>query len=757
MHKILSIIVFALLYSNGLSAQNYSIKGKTLNETASISGVVIKIKELSKATISGQSGEFKFDGIPKGNYTLGISYIGFISQEIKVTLKDEDLDIGTLKLKEDFLELEQVVITATRNEVLRKDAPIICNILGDKILKATQSITLSEGLSFQPALRIENNCQNCGFNGLRMNGLESAYSQVLIDGRPIFNSLQGVYGLEQIPSNMIERVEIVRSGGSALYGSSAVAGTVNVITKEPKKNSYYLTTNQSLINGEASDRTFMAGTDVVNENRTTGLTLNGFNRNRDHWDTNGDGFSEVGELNATSFSLKAYYKPTDLSKLTITSYNIYEYRRGGNLFELPFHETDITESTTHNILNGGVTYEQYTKNEKHKFSLYINAQNLNRDSYYGGGRDPKAYGNSEDNSLVSGIQYSGKLGEFAGGSHTLVSGMEYNHNNLKDNAPSYNRFIDQTANQIGYYLQDVWEIGSKFNVLLGGRIDNHSLVGEPILSPRANVLYKINPEIQFRVGYAKGFRAPQVFDEDLHITQVGGGGTVVTNANKLTPEYSNAYSSSIDFNKYSKDWALGVTIDGFYTQLTNVFILEELGTNSNGDILIERRNGEGATVAGITINPKLQYKDKLSFQLGLTIQKSMYNNPVQWSETVYNDSKNFFKTPNNYGFYVLSWTAAKNFIIDLSGVYTGSMEAQHYAGYITEDVLETTPSFFENNFKLEFSFNLKEYINITLNTGIQNFTNAFQNDFDMGKNRDSAYIYGPGRPRTYFFGFNLNF
>jgi outer membrane receptor for ferrienterochelin and colicins len=757
MHKIISVIVFKLLFSNVLLAQNHSIKGKTSDEITSIVNVNIKIKELLRETTSGQSGEFKFNGIPKGNYTLGISSVGFISQEIKVSLNNEDLDIGTIKLKEDFLELEQVVITATRNEVLRKDAPIICNILGDKILKATQSITLSEGLSFQPALRIENNCQNCGFNGLRMNGLESAYSQVLIDGRPIFNSLQGVYGLEQIPVNMIERVEIVRSGGSALYGSSAVAGTVNVITKEPKKNSYYVTTNQSLINGEASDRTFMAGTDVVHENRTTGLTLNGFNRNREHWDSNGDGFSEIGELKATSFSLKAYYKPSDLSKLTISSYNIYEYRRGGNLFELPFHETDITESTTHNILNGGVTYEQYTKNEKHKFSFYVNAQNLQRDSYYGGGQDLNAYGNSEDNSLVSGIQYSGKLGDFAGGSHTLVSGIEYNHNNLKDNAPSYNRYIDQAANQIGYYLQDVWEIGSKFNVLLGGRIDNHSLVGEPILSPRANVLYKINPDLQFRIGYAKGFRAAQVFDEDLHITQVGGGGTVVTNADNLTPEYSNAYSSSIDFNKYSEDWALGITIDGFYTQLTDVFILEETGTNSNGDILLERRNGEGATVAGITINPKLQYKDKLSFQFGLTLQKSLYDTPVQWSETVYNNSKNFFRTPNNYGFYVLSWTAAKNFIIDLSGVYTGSMEAQHYEGYINEDVLETTPTFFENNFKLEYNFYIKEEISITLNTGIQNYTNAYQNDFDLGENRDSAYIYGPGRPRTYFFGFNLKF
>jgi outer membrane receptor for ferrienterochelin and colicins len=271
MSKFISFIALAVLFSTYTIAQTKVIKGQVFTDKAAKAGVFIKIKELSKGTVSGPLGEFKLTGIPEGNYSLEVSYVGFITQEIKVTVRTEDLDLGNIKLQEDFLELEQVVITATRSEVRRKDAPIVCNILTDKILKATQSITLSEGLSFQPALRIENNCQNCGFNGLRMNGLESAYSQVLIDGRPIFNSLQGVYGLEQIPANMIERVEIVRSGGSALYGSSAVAGTVNVITKEPKNNSFYLNSNQSLIDGQASDRTFMAGTDIVNENKTTGL------------------------------------------------------------------------------------------------------------------------------------------------------------------------------------------------------------------------------------------------------------------------------------------------------------------------------------------------------------------------------------------------------------------------------------------------------------------------------------------------------
>ncbi len=757
MSKIVAIFVFFLFASGSFHAQTFSISGTIVDNNEPIIGATVILTETNQGAITDLDGSFSIENVKPGDYTLKVSYISYLSQIKEVTVTNSDVKLEDIVLQVDFFNMEQVVVTATRNEILRKDAPIVCNVIDNRLFEATQSVVLAEGLSFQPALRVENNCQNCGFNGLRMNGLEGAYSQILIDGRPIYNSLQGVYGLEQIPANMIERVEVVRSGGSALYGSSAVAGTVNIITKEPTKNASYLKTNQALINGTAADRTYMIGTDFVSDDKKTGVTLSGFHRNRDFYDANDDGYSEMGHLKATSFAMKAFYKPTELSKITFNGFNIYEFRRGGNKFDRPLHESDIAESTTHNILNGGLTYEQFTKNKKHKFSTYLNYQHLDRDSYYGAEGDVNAYGNSEDKSFVGGFQYTSKLGKFAGGEHTLVTGFEYNRNNLKDNAPSYNRFIDQTAEQVGVYLQDVWGIGKKFNVLLGGRFDKHNLVGEPVLSPRANVLYKITRDLQFRLGYARGFRSPQVFDEDLHITQVGGEGTVITNANNLTPEYSNAFSTSLDFNKHKGDWLLGITLDGFYTQLTNVFILEEQGVEGNGDLLLERRNGSGATVAGITINPKVQYKNKLSLQFGITLQNSEYDDPVQWSETVANSSNRFFRTPDQYGFYVFSWDLLKSLTLNLSGVYTGSMIAQHYAGHIEEDVLETTPSFFENNFKIDFSPKLKSKLDIAFNAGIQNYTNAFQSDFDLGIDRDAGYVYGPGRPRTFFLGMSIQF
>ena len=136
-----------------------------------------------------------------------------------------------------MISLEGVVVSANRNETKRRLAPTLVKVLSPTVFEKTNSTTLAQGLVFQPGVRVENDCQNCGYSQVRINGMEGKYTQILIDSRPIFSALAGVYGLEQIPANMIERVEVIRGGGSALFGSSAIAGTINIITKEPIRNS----------------------------------------------------------------------------------------------------------------------------------------------------------------------------------------------------------------------------------------------------------------------------------------------------------------------------------------------------------------------------------------------------------------------------------------------------------------------------------------------------------------------------------------
>src|SRR5690606_1245661 len=170
----------------------------------------------------------------------------------------------------DNLSLNEVVVSATRYGVDRKKAPVIVNVISPKIFNATQSVSMSESLNFQPGVRVETNCQNCGFTQVRLNGLEGAYSQILINSRPVFSALSSVYGLDQIPTSMIDRIEVVRSGGSALFGSNAIAGTINVITKDPVENDWQVSTNTALINGEKLDNTLNFNASIVAEDLSNG-------------------------------------------------------------------------------------------------------------------------------------------------------------------------------------------------------------------------------------------------------------------------------------------------------------------------------------------------------------------------------------------------------------------------------------------------------------------------------------------------------
>ena len=196
-------------------------------------------------------------------------------------------------------------------------APSLVNVLDSKVFETTHATSLADGLNFQPGVRVENNCQNCGFQQVRINGLEGPYTQILVDSRPIFSALTGVYGLEQIPANMIERVEVMRGGGSALFGSSAIAGT---ITKEPMRNSAQIAHSLTMIGGSRPDNNTTVNASLVTDDHKAGIYLFGQGRHRASYDHDGDGYSELGKLEAKTLGFRSYLKTSNYSKLsTITS------------------------------------------------------------------------------------------------------------------------------------------------------------------------------------------------------------------------------------------------------------------------------------------------------------------------------------------------------------------------------------------------------------------------------------------------------
>ena len=199
--------------------------------------VNISIKGTTIGTSTNGNGHYFLEHLPVGKHIVIVSFVGYKTIEQEVFLKANNSVEINFMLEENSIMTKDVVVSANRHEVDRKEAATVVNVLTPRTFINTNSVNLAEGLNYQPGLRVENTCQNCGVNAVRINGLEGKYSQILIDSRPIFSSLAGVYGLEQIPVSMIDRVEVIRGGGSAIFGSSAIGGVVNIITREPIRNS----------------------------------------------------------------------------------------------------------------------------------------------------------------------------------------------------------------------------------------------------------------------------------------------------------------------------------------------------------------------------------------------------------------------------------------------------------------------------------------------------------------------------------------
>jgi outer membrane receptor for ferrienterochelin and colicins len=768
------IFIFFIIFSIKTQGQKATLEGKVVSKGTPVIANVL-IKDTTIGTLTNFDGEFSLRVNPT-KLIIIVSAVGFKNKEIVVDFTNQSSKSVEIELKEDILGLDQVVVTATRGHLNRKKAPVIVTVTDAKVLEATQSVSLSEGLNFQPGLRMETNCQNCGTSEVKMNGLGGSYSQVLIDSRPIFSALNSVYGLDQIPANIIKQIEVVRGGGSALYGSNAIAGTINIITKDPTENKFTIATNLGLIGGTAQDRSLLFNGTVTTEDYNTGIALFGMKRDRQAYDHDSDGYTEITELENTSFGFKAFNRPAERKKITAEFNANNEYRRGGNkLDELPFL-ANVTEQIESVVVIGGLTYDYLAPNLRDNYSTYISTAIAKNNNFYGGlgsmdnesDRSPtdeeivesiEGFGKSKDITFVAGSQYSHNFKHFLKNSGTFTGGIEYKYNDIDDRKenPEYEPII-QTTRLLGVYAQQEWVVNKKFRLLGGLRADMHNLTKEKVvLNPRVNILYSIRKNLRWRTSYAKGFRAPQIYGEDVHAGLAAGEISRIRNSDDLISETSHSFLTSLDWSKELNNGDFSLVSELFFTQLQNAFALEQGPETSPGSGIFEwiRTNSTGAKVYGLNMELKYAPNEKWIVQAGGTLQRSHYNDKIEWSEEELDQAtKEFNKTPKAYCNFIITYAPNKEFQHNFSGVYTGPMQVQHLKGYILKDKLETSPSFFELNWKSSYQFYLDDHQHTYLQIigGVQNIFNSYQNDFDQGPNRDVTYIYGPQRPRTYFIG-----
>ena len=759
MKRIFSALVAALCMMLSAEASNTDthIYGHIIDKTTGehLPYIVVVLKGTTIGVSTDNTGHYLMRDIPEGTYTIEVAAIGYKTQRRELTVKKGKSYEMNFMLEEDLIQIEGVIVSATRSETTRRMSPTLVNVVGMDVYDKTNSTTVAQGLSFQPGVRVENNCQNCGFQQVRINGLDGQYTQILIDSRPVFSALAGVYGIEQLPANMVDRVEVMRGGGSALFGSSAIAGTINIITKEPVRNSASISHTTTSIGGSSAfHNTTDINASIVSEDNKLGLAIFGQNTSKDAWDANGDGFTELSKISGQTAGFRGYVKTGLYSKITAEYHHLEEFRRGGDILNLPPHEAMIAEQTKHGINTGGLKFEWFSKDQKHRLNAFASVQHINRDSYYGAGMDPNAYGNTLDLTWVGGVQYVYKFKDCIFMPADLTAGLEYNEDYLRDNMWGYGRQTDQTVRIASAYAQNEWK-NEKWGILIGGRLDKHNLMDGLIFSPRANIRYNPTENINFRASYSYGFRAPQAFDEDLHIDNVGGTVSMIRLAEDLSVEKSQSVSISADLYRNWGEWQGNFLVEGFFTDLDDVFALKEIGFE-DGILIKERHNESGARVFGGNLEGKIAYRNLFQLQLGLTAQNSKYKEARSWSDDV-EATRDMFRTPDLHGDFTASYNPIKKLTLALSGTYTGSMLIEHHAGMIDRNMTVKTSPFLEMGFKAAYDFRIYNSFNLQLNAGIQNIFNSFQKDFDSGAYRDSGYMYGPTLPRCFYLGIKLNY
>ncbi len=687
-----------------------------------------------------------------------------------------------------------VVVTGTRVARLAEQAPVRTQVVAREAIEEKHARNLADTLEQNTGVRVEMDCQNCGFTQIRMNGLEGQYTQILVDGRPVVSSLASVYIAEQIPEEMIERVEIVKGGGSALYGGNAVGGVVNIITRKPTRNFGDIQFRGSAVglglDDTVGDYRLSANGGLISPNRRLSLHVFAGATHRDAWDANGDGFSEIGRVRQIDGGAAGYLELVPGGELQLKTHFLREARRGGDHLGLPEHDAAIAESIRATRLEGDARWKHQVG--RGTYELGYSLAYTERDSYYGAGGDAdpgallpedpstatdqeweayrealaqkegalRAYGHSKNLVHLADVAYTHL---FSGmGQHILTAGSQFQVDQLEDNLVGYDRIIDQTYWNIGVFAQHNWIWADWGEWVLGLRLDKHSEVGDPVVSPRLALQFRPLQWLRLRTAFGTGFRAPQVFDEDLHITIMGGEGQVIRNDPDLEPERSYSVSQEIGAEgAVGGGWTLKGGMNGFVTILTDLFQSEERDDPATVDQLeFLRTNGGRVLVYGGEASFGCDYRQGLwSVDVGVTVEETQRGTPDPDF-----GSRSLFRTPAAYGFLRTAVKPVKGLEISTVLDVTGPMDVPHYAGDVPVGAdgnpvptLVRSPWFFDWDVTLSYRWQIRQEVDLTLYAGVRNLLNSYQKDLDVGAGRDAGFVYGPREPRMVHGGMKVGF
>ena len=599
-------------------------------------GATIYNSSNSKIGITNEMGVFSVESV-KGENKLFISYVGYTSKIITLESTGDSINRGSIVLEND--SLDEIVISGTLRQVSKLKSAVPIELYTANFFKATPKASFFEAIEGINGVRPQLNCNVCNTGDIHINGQEGANTMVLIDGLPLVSGLSTVYGLSGIPQSLIKQVEVIKGPASTLYGSEAIGGVINLITKSPETVHPF---NLDTFISSWGELNIDLGAKYTLKNSQGLIGINYFNYSNPI-DANEDGFTDLTLQHRISIFNKISTK-----KNSVAFRYFYEDRWGGEMnWNSDFRGGD--EVYGESIYTSRIEIFGRYDHSKNLFLQY-SLNNHDQNSVYG----TTSYNAIQTIGFVQGV-FSKKVKN-----HDVLLGATYRHTIYDDNTPATVE-RDKTALP-GLFAQDQWTLSESKTLLSGIRYDKNSIYGD-IWTPRLNFKWASKDESSIlRLGFGTGYRVVNVFTED-HAALTGAREVVFTEA--ILPEKS--WNTTINWNKklYTKYGAiLDLDFSVFKTAFSNR-ILPDYETNPN-QIIYGNLDGKAIT-QGATVTINGMFANGLKINMGATfIDSKIINN---------NQTEYPFLTEKFSGNYQLNYTLYNPKItIDISGTVIGPMK-----------------------------------------------------------------------------------
>ena len=588
--------VLLVLITNDLFSQ--SISGTVYGNGISVPDASVKISESNQFTSTDSTGRFEFLSVKPGKYVFRVAAIGYktLFKSVIVTQSDS-LKVLNFDLTPDA-NLSEVVVTGTLKEVSRLESAVPVEIYNHTFFKKNPTPSIFDALQNVNGVRPQLNCNVCNTGDIHINGLEGPYTMVLIDGMPLVSSLSTVYGLSGIPNSLIERVEIVKGPASSLYGSEAVGGLINIITKSPRNapvlSADVFSTNWNEVNTDLGFK-FTTG-------KATALSGLNYYNYQNPIDNNADNFTDVTLQHRISLFQKWMFERKENRLFSLAGRFFYEDRWGGDMRwsktyrggDLIYGESIYTKRVE--------AFGAYQLPVKEKLLLSFSYNNHEQNSVYG-----TTSFIASQHVAFSQLTWDKKIHR-----HDLLAGLATRYTFYDDNTQGTAQKADQTWLP-GVFLQDEIELHKKHNILLGLRYDYNSNHGN-IVTPRFAYKWKADDNTILRLNAGTGFRVVNLFTED-HAALTGA--RIVEIKEELKPEKS--FNVNLNFLKKmvtKGDNILSFDASVWYTRFDNRIIADY--ESDPNKIIYDNLTGF-AVSKGISANVDLAYSSGLKFLLGATL------------------------------------------------------------------------------------------------------------------------------------------